>query len=130
MIGKFLRDIAGINADATLENKKAKAIREIREKVGDKKVLAYASGGVDSTVLVSLLREALPAEQIHAVHIDHGFMREGEREEVEAAFRELGVELTVIDAKERFAHARTSIDGAETLPLSEVTDPEIKRKII
>lgn len=89
MIENFLKHIAGIEADATLESKKEKAIKDIREKVGDKKVLAYASGGVDSTVLVSLLREALPPEQIYAVHIDHGFMRAGEREEVETAFKKL-----------------------------------------
>lgn len=130
MLGKFLRDIGGINADATLESKKEKALKEIWEKVDDKIVLAYASGGVDSTVLVSLLHEALPAQQIKAIHIDHGFMRAGEREEVEASFEKMGVELTVIDAKERFAHATTFIDDTETPPLSKVTDPEIKRKII
>jgi len=134
MIQNFLKHIAGIEADATLENKKEKAIREIREKVGKRKVLAYASGGVDSTVLVSLLKEALPdseyPNQIHAVHIDHGFMRACERAEVEASFAKMGVKLTVIDAKEQFAHATTFIDGVETLPLSEETDPEKKRKII
>lgn len=57
-------------------------------------------------------------------------MRAGERAEVEAAFTTMGVELEVFDAKEEFAHATTFINGKETPPLSEVTDPEIKRKII
>lgn len=129
MIKNFLTQYH-IDADFTPWDKKELALKEIQEKVGKKKVLVYASGGVDSTVLVSLLREALPPEQIIAVHIDHGFMRLGEREEVKEAFEKLWIPLHIEDAKEHFYNATTIIDGVRTLPLHQVKDPEIKRKII
>jgi GMP synthase (glutamine-hydrolysing) len=139
MLTNFLSNIAGIDADFTAEAKKDIAMKEITRMAGEAAgypdILVYASGGVDSTVLAALLIDAaklgiIRKNQIKVVHIDHGFMREGERAEVEKSFKNLDVELHVIDAKIDFAEATTAINGVQTLPLSQETDPEKKRKII
>lgn len=134
MIQNFLSHY-WIDADFTQEDKETLALQEIQEKVGSKDVLVYASGWVDSTVLVVLLLKAVKLwyirkEQLKVVHVDHGFMRAGEREEVEEAFKKLGVDLHVSDAKNYFYNATTIINWVKTPPLHQVTDPEVKRKII
>lgn len=92
-------------------------VAEVRSQVGGRRVLVGVSGGVDSAALALLLARA---EVPHvAVFVDHGLLRLGEREEVEGALRELGVNLVVVDAARRFLRA-----------LRGVTDPEKKRKII
>ncbi len=95
----------------------SRLIGEIRGRVGKDRVLLGISGGVDSCTL-ALLLSAAEVEHL-AVFVDHGLLREGEREEVEGALRKLGVNLLVVDAHERFLGA-----------LKGVTDPEEKRKII
>ncbi|MCL2451447.1 asparagine synthase-related protein [Candidatus Saccharibacteria bacterium] len=104
--------------------------KNIRRVVGDKKVLCYVSGGVDSTVLAKLLYETLSPEQIIAVHINHGFMRAGESHDVQKALDSAGMNLRVVHAVDRFLNATTTVDGRETPPLKKVTDPQIKRQII
>ena len=95
-------------------------IDAIKEKVGDKKVFMLVSGGVDSTVAFTLLEKALGNERVYGLFVDIGFMRKGEREEVEAALRGLGItNLRVEDASGEFFEA-----------LREVYDPEKKRAII
>ncbi|CAN5751296.1 glutamine-hydrolyzing GMP synthase [soil metagenome] len=94
------------------------AVRDVRERVGDARVLLGISGGVDSSTLGLLLHRAI-GERLVAVFVDHGLLRLGEAEEVERALRALGVDLTVIDASERFLDA-----------LEGVVDPEAKRKAI
>ncbi|MEJ2218873.1 MAG: glutamine-hydrolyzing GMP synthase [Gemmatimonadota bacterium] len=91
---------------------------EVQERVGDERVLLGISGGVDSTTLGLLLHRAL-GERLVAVFVDHGLLRLGEAHEVELALRDLGMNLRVVDASERFLEA-----------LKGVTDPERKRKII
>lgn len=139
MLTNFLTNIAGIDADFTADTKKQIAMKEIARMAGKDAgypdILVYASGGVDSTVLAALLIDAADAgiiqkKQIKVVHIDHGFMRQGERAEVEESFKNLGIKLEVMDARPHFENATTTIDGVETLPLSQETDPEKKRKII
>jgi GMP synthase (glutamine-hydrolysing) len=81
-------------------------------------VLLGISGGVDSSTLGLLLSRTL-GPRLHAVFVDHGLLRLGEAQEVEAALRHLGVGLRVVDASAHFLAA-----------LSGVSDPEAKRKII
>lgn len=97
----------------------AEQIKEIREQVGDKKVLLALSGGVDSSVVAALLIKAI-GKQLVCVHVNHGLMRKGESEQVIEVFgKELDANLIYIDATDRFLDL-----------LKGVSDPEKKRKII
>lgn len=94
-------------------------IAEVRNQVGDKKVLLALSGGVDSSVVAALLIKAI-GKQLVCVHVNHGLMRKGESEQVIEVFKnQLDANLIYIDATERFL---TKLEG--------VSDPETKRKII
>ncbi|RAE53789.1 GMP synthase (glutamine-hydrolyzing), partial [Burkholderia multivorans] len=91
----------------------------IRNRVGDKQVICALSGGVDSSVAAALVHKAI-GDQLTCVFVDHGLLREGEREQVENDYVDsIGVRLVTVDARERFL---TQLAG--------VTDPEEKRKII
>lgn len=95
-------------------------LEEIKEKVGDKKVFLMISGGVDSTVAFVLLEKALGKGRVYGLFVDIGFMRKGEREQVEASLRKLGVDdLHVYEAKADYLKA-----------LEGVIEPEQKRVII
>ena len=130
MLANFLFDVASLEADYPLEDRVKNAVRYIRETARGRQVLAFVSGGVDSTVCAALLREALPEKQIHTVHVDTGFMRKDESSEVREALSKKGIKLSVTDARELFYAATTIINGEEPPPLHSVVDPEIKRVII
>ena len=130
ILSNFLFKAAGLEPDYTLEDRLEKSIKYIKETVGDRQVLVFASGGVDSTVCAVLVGKALPPDQIHVVHIDTGFMRHEESEVVQKALKPIGVKLDIVDAKEQFYSATTVLQGKETAALYKVTDPEIKRTII
>ncbi len=94
-------------------------IKEVREQVGDKKVLLALSGGVDSSVVAALLIKAI-GKQLICVHVNHGLMRKNESEGVIKLFRdELDANLVYVDATDRYLEK-----------LAGVSDPERKRKII
>ena len=94
-------------------------ITEIRNQVGNKKVLLALSGGVDSSVVAALLIKAV-GKQLVCVHVNHGLLRKGEPEQVVKVFRdEMDANLVYVDAVDRFLDK-----------LAGVTDPETKRKII
>ena len=94
-------------------------IAEVREQVGDKKVLLALSGGVDSSVVAALLIKAI-GKQLVCVHVNHGLMRKGESEQVIEVFRnQLDANLIYVDATDRFLDL-----------LAGVAEPEKKRKII
>jgi len=95
-----------------------KAIEEMKRIVGDKNAILALSGGIDSSTAAILASKAI-GKHLTAVFVDHGFMREGEPGFVEKNFKELGVNVVIIDARERFLKR-----------LENVTDPEEKRKII
>lgn len=101
----------------------------IAEKAGDRHVIAFASGGIDSTVAVLLAQQAIDPGKLHVYYFDNGFMRDEDNSVIET-LQSIGVNITAIDATEDFEQATTSIDGVEHGPLVEVTDPRIKRKII
>ncbi len=94
-------------------------VAELREQIGEKKVLLALSGGVDSSVVAALLIKAV-GKQLVCVHVNHGLLRKGEPEQVIKVFREeLGANLIYVDAVDRFLDK-----------LAGVSDPETKRKII
>lgn len=109
------RITTGKLADAFIAEK----IAEVREQVGDKKVLLALSGGVDSSVVAALLIKAI-GNQLVCVHVNHGLMRKGESENVIEVFQKgLNANLIYVDATDRFLNL-----------LSGVSEPEKKRKII
>lgn len=94
-------------------------IAQVREQVGDKKVLLALSGGVDSSVVAALLIKAI-GKQLVCVHVNHGLLRKGEPEQVIQVFRnQMDANLIYVDAVDRFLGK-----------LAGVSDPETKRKII
>ncbi len=94
-------------------------IAQIKEQVGDKKVLLALSGGVDSSVVAAMLIKAI-GNQLVCVHVNHGLLRKGEPEQVIKVFKEeMGANLIYVDAVDRFLDK-----------LAGVSDPEQKRKII
>ena len=77
-------------------------VKEIREQVGDKKVLLALSGGVDSSVVAALLIKAI-GKQLVCVHVNHGLLRKGEPEQVVEVFRnQMDANLIYVDAVDRF----------------------------
>lgn len=94
-------------------------IKELREQIGDKKVLLALSGGVDSSVVAALLIKAV-GQQLVCVHVNHGLLRKGEPEQVVEVFRnQMNANLVYVDAVDRFLDK-----------LAGVAEPEKKRKII
>lgn len=94
------------------------AIKEIKEKVKDQKVLLALSGGVDSSVLAYLLSKAI-GEALTCVFVDTGLMRKDEGKEIKERFEKLPIRFIYIDAKNEFLGN-----------LKGITDPEQKRKIV
>ena len=115
----FLREGAGIEPTWTSGNVVEQLVADVRAKVGEDRVICGLSGGVDSSVAAALVQRAV-GDQLTCVFVDHGLLREGEAEQVEQDFvAATGVDLVVVDARERFLGA-----------LAGVTDPEEKRKTI
>ena len=121
MLHNFVRGVCGCagtwKMDAFVEN----TIKEIREKVGDGKVLLALSGGVDSSVAAGLLSRAI-GKQLTCVFVDHGLLRKNEGDEVESVFGPEGqfdLNFIRVNAQERYYSK-----------LAGVTEPEAKRKII
>ncbi|MEM0978192.1 MAG: glutamine-hydrolyzing GMP synthase [Pseudomonadota bacterium] len=114
----FLK-IAGFSGDWTMGAYKDQAIAAIRAQVGDAKVICGLSGGVDSSVTAVLIHEAI-GDQLTCVYVDHGFMRQGESDEVVSMFRDqYNIPLIHADESELFLG---ELDGQD--------DPETKRKTI
>ncbi|HCA05199.1 MAG TPA: glutamine-hydrolyzing GMP synthase subunit GuaA [Ruminococcaceae bacterium] len=94
-------------------------IKELKEQIGDKKVLLALSGGVDSSVVAALLIKAV-GKQLVCVHVNHGLLRKGEPEQVVEVFKnQMNANLVYVDAVDRFLDK-----------LAGVAEPEKKRKII
>ncbi len=121
MLFNFVRNVCGCKGtwkmDAFVEN----SIKEIKEKVGNGKVLLALSGGVDSSVAAALLSKAI-GKQLTCVFVDHGLLRKDEGDEVESVFGKNGqfdLNFIRVNAQERY-YAK----------LAGITEPEQKRKII
>ncbi|WP_166990213.1 glutamine-hydrolyzing GMP synthase [Paramicrobacterium chengjingii] len=119
VLENFLHTAAGIPSDWNSGNVIAEQVERIRAQVGDARVISALSGGVDSAVSTALVHEAI-GDQLTAVFVDHGLLRQGEREQVEKDYVEsTGVRLITVDAADTFIGH-----------LEGVSDPEQKRKII
>jgi GMP synthase (glutamine-hydrolysing) len=119
LIANFARHVCGLAGDWTMAEYRETKVAEIRDQVGDAKVICGLSGGVDSSVAAILIHEAI-GDQLTCVFVDHGLLRMNERAQVETLFRDhYNIPLVVVDAEERFMAG-----------LAGVTDPEKKRKFI
>ncbi len=118
MLKNFLFNVCECHGDWTMANYAKSAIAEIKEQVGDGKVVLALSGGVDSSVVAGLISKAI-GDKLTCIFIDHGLMRKNEGDEVEAAFKDKGLNFIRVDAEQDFLGK-----------LAGVEDPETKRKLI
>lgn len=123
----FLYKIANFDGSYTVENREEKALREIKEQVGDEQVLVLVSGGVDSTVCAALVAKAIAPEKIITLHIDHGLMRHNESKMVAQALTQFGLDLNVVTAAQTFLNAKSDTSN---LALKEMEGAEEKRQTI
>lgn len=119
ILRRFTLEICAAQPEWTAESILQESIRSIRESAGDQRVLSAVSGGVDSSVATALVYRAI-GNQLVPVFVDTGLLRQGERGQVEKAFKEiLGAPLITVDASAKFL-----------AKLKGVTQPEEKRRII
>jgi GMP synthase (glutamine-hydrolysing) len=119
ILERFITDICNCSQKWTADNIIDDLIQKIKLKVGNQKVLLGLSGGVDSSVVAVLLHKAI-GDQLTCVFVDNGLLRLNEGDEVMNLFAEnLGVKVIRSDAQKYFFKK-----------LSDVSDPEFKRKII
>ena len=121
MLYNFVRGVCGCSGTWRMDSFVENTVKEIREKVGDGKVLLALSGGVDSSVAAGLLAKAI-GKQLTCVFVDHGLLRKNEGDEVEAVFGPKGdfdLNFVRVNAQDRYY-----------VKLAGETDPERKRKII
>ncbi len=118
MLRNFIFEVCKCKPNWKMENLIEKMVDEIKADVGDGKAIIALSGGIDSSVATVLASKAI-GENLTAVFVDHGFMRENEPEFVKETFGKFKLNLVVAEVQERFLSK-----------LKGVVDPEKKRKII
>lgn len=119
ILRRFVLDICGIAPEWTPESIIKQSVGKVKAQVGGERVLSAVSGGVDSSVTTALVHRAI-GDQLVAVFVDTGMLRQGEsRQVVETFHSNLGVELLPVDAASQFLNA-----------LRGVVEPEEKRRII
>ena len=119
LLDNFLLNIAKLKQDWTMSSFAVDKIKEIKELVGDRKVMCALSGGVDSSVAAVLVHKAI-GKQLTCIFVDHGLLRKDEGDQVEEVFgKTFDMNLIRVNAQERFLSK-----------LKGVADPERKRKII
>ena len=118
ILRNFVIGICGCSGDWTPENFIESTVSELREKLGDDKVILGLSGGVDSSVAAMLLHRAI-GRNLHCIFVDSGLLRKDEFEDVLRSYEGMGLNVRGVRAGERFL-----------ADLKGETDPERKRKII
>jgi GMP synthase (glutamine-hydrolysing) len=118
VLKNFVKDIAGCHAEWTPAAFVEETVQALRDQLGDDHVLMGLSGGVDSTVAASLLHEAI-GDNLVCIFVDNGLLRKDEFEEVLHSYKDMGLRVVGVDAKEAFYEE-----------LKGVSDPEQKRKVI
>lgn len=118
MLENFLVRIAEVKQEWTAKLFIEKTVRDLKEKIGEEKVVLGLSGGVDSTVAAMLLHKAI-GENLYCIFVDNGLLRKNEFQGVLEQYKHLGLNVKGVDASEEFLSE-----------LKGVADPEEKRKII
>lgn len=118
LLENFLVKIAQVEQSWTPETFVDLTVAELKEKVGEEKVVLGLSGGVDSTVAAVLLHKAI-GKNLYCIFVNNGLLRKNEFNSVLAQYKDMGLNVKGVDASERFLNA-----------LEGISDPEKKRKII
>ncbi len=119
MLENFLFGVCGLERTWTMDSIIQESVDVIRDQVGKDRVILGLSGGVDSSVVAALCAKAI-GRQVVCVFVNHGLLRKGEPEEVEAVFtKQFDVDFIHVHAEDRYARL-----------LAGVTEPEEKRRII
>ena len=118
LLSNFLVDICGCAQDWTPASFVEETVRNLKEKIGDDKVLLGLSGGVDSTVAGVLLNKAI-GDNLYCIFVDNGLLRKDEFENVLDQYKGMGLNVKGVDAKDHFYEV-----------LVGLSDPEAKRKAI
>ena len=119
ILRNFTHKIAGLKGDWTMESFLKESLKEIRAKVGNKKVICAVSGGVDSSVVAALIHRAI-GDQLHCIFVDTGLLRLDEGKKVKEMFdKKFHIKIKYVDASKLFLGR-----------LKGISDPEQKRKII
>ena len=118
VLENFLVHIADVKQDWTPDSFVESTIKELKEKVGEDKVILGLSGGVDSSVAAMLLHKAI-GTQLNCIFVNNGLLRKNEFDEVLEQYAGMGLNVKGVDASDLFLDA-----------LEDVSDPETKRKII
>ncbi|MCH2043539.1 MAG: glutamine-hydrolyzing GMP synthase [Saprospiraceae bacterium] len=119
MLKNFLYEVCKCKGDWVMRNFAEESIQQLREKIGDRKVLCALSGGVDSSVAATLIHKAV-GHQLTCIFVDNGLLRKNEAEDVERVFTEqFDMNLVCVDARKDFL---SQLEG--------ISDPEAKRKNI
>jgi len=118
LLHNFVVNICGCNQSWTPESFIETTVKELKSKLGNDKVVLGLSGGVDSSVSAVLLDRAI-GKNLHCVFVDNGLLRKNEFETVLDSYKHMGLNVTGVDAKDRFYRA-----------LEGISEPEEKRKAI
>jgi GMP synthase (glutamine-hydrolysing) len=118
ILSNFLVNICGCSQNWTPAAFVQETVAALKKQIGDQQVIMALSGGVDSTVAATLISRAI-GDRLHGIFVDNGVLRKGEFEQVLHTYHEIGLNVTGIDARQRFYDA-----------LKGKSDPEQKRKTI
>ena len=118
IVRNFLVNICGCSQNWTPASFVHETIEQLKQQIGDAHVIMALSGGVDSTVAATLISKAI-GPRLHGIFVDNGVLRKNEFEQVLDTYKQLGLNVTGIDAKQLFYDE-----------LKGQTDPESKRKTI
>lgn len=118
ILKNFLVNVCGCKQDWTPAHFITDTVNALKKQIGDRKVIMALSGGVDSTVAATLIDRAI-GKNLHGIFVDNGVLRKNEFEQVLKTYAEIGLNVTGINARQRFYDA-----------LAGKTDPEAKRKTI